>query len=71
MAAMCNCGASWTGLNRCHCGVCHHTFGGLSAFDGHRYYGKCLSPEVFAEKLGVVQNEKGYWTTAIKDTDGD
>lgn len=30
------CGKKWTGLNTSHCGRCHETFTGISAFSAHR-----------------------------------
>lgn len=30
------CGKQWTGLSTSHCGGCHETFTGISAFSAHR-----------------------------------
>lgn len=60
----CKCGATWTGVSRCHCAAegCHNTFGGATSFDAHRdqrgEHGRCKSPE----SLGLVQTEKGIWS---------
>jgi hypothetical protein len=55
--AMCRCGADWTGDNRCHCSLCHITFGGLASFDQHRRGAKCKKPE----SLDLHDNGKGVW----------
>lgn len=51
------CSARWTGTAACHCGACHHTFTGVSAFDAHRRRGECLPPDA----AGLVLNERGRW----------
>ena len=38
------CGARWSGRQKCHCGGCHLTFSGLTAFDKHRVGMRCLAP---------------------------
>lgn len=53
------CLAAWTGVNRCHCTVCHTTFSGLTYFDQHRKNDKCVSPE----SLGLHDNGKGVWVS--------
>lgn len=51
------CEASWTGLTRAHCTVCHATFSTPANFDLHRRYGRCTDP---AER-GLVSNDRGIW----------
>jgi hypothetical protein len=55
-----HCDAEWTGVGRCHHDKkgCHQTFGGVTTFDQHIRYGKCIHPS----KLGLTQNEQGVWT---------
>lgn len=49
---------------QCHCSVCHITFGGVTAFDLHRFEGGCrdISKFGFEEMNGVwrqpMDNEK-------------
>jgi hypothetical protein len=38
------CGGRWSGSLTSHCGVCHHTFGGVAPFDRHRPDGHCVTP---------------------------
>lgn len=38
------CPARWSGLGTAHCGACHISTTGLSAFSAHRRGGKCLLP---------------------------
>lgn len=52
----CECGASWTGEDTCHC-ACHWTFADVAAFDAHRIGGCCLPPG----PLGLVR-VRGRWT---------
>jgi hypothetical protein len=67
----CGCGKSWTGTARCHCGSCHETFTGLSAFEKHRVtvnqsqaLRECAPPA----SVGLVQNDHGYWGSPDSDT---
>lgn len=66
----CRCGAWWTGSGRCHCGGCHETFSGLTAFDRHRTqdgeHGTCWPP---AERgLEVAERPYGLlWRLAGSD----
>ena len=55
------CDSVWSGVNRAHCAAkgCHHTFGGVTAFDNHRRRNKCIHPA----ELGLTQNSKGVWTS--------
>lgn len=43
MTFTCSCGARWGGLRTAHCGRCHSTFTGISAFDAHKP-GECREP---------------------------
>lgn len=43
----CRCGARWSGTATCHCGGCHLTFTGITAFDTHRPGGNCTPPDNF------------------------
>jgi hypothetical protein len=56
------CDETWTGVGRCHCSVCHRTFGGSSGFDQHRSRGQCHDPAA----LGMHPNPQGVW---IRETD--
>lgn len=49
------CDKTWTGRNRCHCRLCHETFGGLKGFDAHRP-GECKDPA----SLGLTEKD-GVW----------
>lgn len=54
------CDKRWGGLNTAHCGACHRTFSGITAFDKHRGGSHardtrhCLDPETT-----VFQREDG------------
>lgn len=61
------CPAEWTGDNRCHCSVCHITWGGLSSFDKHRRGKSCLTPE----SLSLADNGKGVWVSEYRGPDAD
>lgn len=50
------CGRTWTGLSRCHCATCHHSFTSATAFDRHRRAFRCRPP---AEAGLVLRGE--YW----------
>lgn len=58
------CSNGWSGINQCHCSVCHNTFSVLRNFDLHRV-GKrlplsCADPT----DVGLVQNPRGIWKGA-------
>lgn len=57
MASCGGCEATWGGMNTCHCAGCHRTFSGLTSFDKHRHYNKCVDP---AER-NLVIGKRGYW----------
>jgi hypothetical protein len=46
-----------------HCGACHHTLSGISAFDRHRRAGECLSPRA----IGLRADHKGIWRYPAPD----
>ncbi|QDK02130.1 hypothetical protein SEA_MARSHMALLOW_61 [Mycobacterium phage Marshmallow] len=50
------CTKRWGGLNTSHCGACHTTFTGLTAFERHRHKGTCLTPEA----AGLVLTGREY-----------
>ena len=56
------CTNRWTGLNTAHCGNCHETFTGPSAFDKHRDGSHsqstrhCLHPTT----VGLIAAGRGY-----------
>lgn len=56
----CRCGAWWTGAGRAHCGGCHETFSGITAFDLHRSqageHGTCRAPA----DVGLEVAERPY-----------
>lgn len=58
----CGCGASWTGVSRCHCSGCHRTFSGSVLFDRHRSQygerGKCLDLDGFPD----IELRDGIWS---------
>lgn len=55
-----SCGSRWSGQRTSHCGNCHQTFTGLSAFDAHqrRDFGglDCMPPE----QCGLVARETAH-----------
>jgi len=57
------CPNRWGGVNTSHCGGCHETFTGLSAFEAHRQgdHGNdtrhCVSPT----EAGLTMTARGYW----------
>lgn len=59
------CGKRWGGFNTCHCGGCHETFTGITAFDAHRVGGVCSWPV----KVGLVLNARGYWASPAAEVD--
>lgn len=60
------CDAWWSGLNTCHCSVCHHTLTGYTAFDAHRAgsHAKGERHCLTMEESGMVDAGRGYpcWT---------
>lgn len=65
-----SCGAKWSGSSRAHCGGCHTTFSGDSAFDRHRRGDdgrQCLDPDAAGlvpreNRLGgVIWGHPGTW----------
>jgi len=53
-----SCGRWWTGPTRNHCGQCHITTSGLTAFDAHQRGGVCAHPQT----AGLVAREKPWGT---------
>src|SRR5947209_8013500 len=45
MAVCAGCAASWRGMGRAHCRVCHVTFDDLALFDAHRRTVGCVPPQ--------------------------
>lgn len=62
MTFTCSCKASWGGLRTAHCGQCHCTFTGISAFDAHRP-GECREPQACG--MVVVRVTEGEGLTEI------
>ena len=60
----CSCGATWTGLNICHCAAagCHQTFSVERWFKFHRNGSKCADPAT----LKVRDGKDGPFVTAMK-----
>jgi len=62
MHACGRCPNIWGGLNTSHCGACHRSFTGLSAFDKHRDGShsagtrRCVDPET----VGLVNAGRDY-----------
>lgn len=50
------CGRWWTGAERSHCGGCHQTFTGMSAFERHRKGLRCNDPA----SVGLVARFRPY-----------
>lgn len=63
--ASCGCGVTWGGMNTCHCAGCHNTFSGLTAFDHHRHYNKCVDPR----DRNLVVGKRGYWGSPSSDSE--
>jgi len=58
------CDTRWTGLSACHCGACHRTFSGLSAFDIHCVRGRCNDPATLFKRNGEPKPgpvTRRYW----------
>jgi hypothetical protein len=53
------CDNRWSGLARCHCSVCHLTFGGLAPFDAHQINGKCLNVRA---SRNFFESDPGVWS---------
>jgi hypothetical protein len=56
------------GSKQCRCGACDRYFWSVAAFDRHQRLGPdgsvvCRDPLA----LGMVQNERGYWVTMLRD----
>lgn len=49
--------------SQAHCGSCHHTLSGITAFDRHRRGGVCLSPLA----IGLRADHKGVWRFPAPD----
>lgn len=49
--------------SQAHCSACHHTFGGITAFDRHRRGGECLDPLA----IGLRADRKGIWRFPPQD----
>lgn len=60
MSACGGCSATWGGTNTAHCGGCHITTTGVTAFDRHRNQrgerGQCQAPEA----VGLVDAGRAY-----------
>lgn len=59
------CANTWTGLLSCHCGACHVTFTGITAFDAHRVGGVCNDPASLLTKTGeprLIEVTKTHWS---------
>ncbi|WP_442410520.1 FDXHR family putative zinc-binding protein [Mycobacterium sp.] len=68
------CDTRWTGLNTCHCGKCHRTFTGISAFDEHRRNSVCLDPATLPRLALVTKPHWSGWGYPSEDArwaDGD
>lgn len=46
-----------------HCGSCHRTLSGITAFDRHRRAGQCLSPLA----IGLHADPRGIWRFPAPD----
>lgn len=57
------CTHRWTGYNTAHCGACHETFTGISAFDAHRRDGQCAHPTT----VGLTLTQRSYlcWGSGV------
>ena len=65
------CSARWNGKKTAHCGSCHETFSGPSAFDQHRAGGMCVQADpVTMMKYGLALQERaGYEVWGYAGTD--
>lgn len=70
MKATCRgCDATWSGLNICHCSVCHITTSCIKNFDLHRVRDKCVDPATITRKQkgtgelvpALKLNKHGVW----------
>lgn len=65
------CSARWNGKKTAHCGSCHETFSGPSAFDQHRVGGTCVQADAatMLRYLLARQERAGYvvWGCAGAD----
>lgn len=67
------CDARWGGYNTAHCGACHITLTGITAFDAHRAgsHAKGQRHCVDPESVGLVDVGRAYpcWGFPTDDTD--
>lgn len=59
-----------------HCGTCHSTFNGLTAFDTHRKGLKCATiiekPDPYSRDAGFYRSGKNnYWSFGTKIREGE
>lgn len=60
------CGRWWTGRRACHCGGCHATFSGISAFDRHSTVHGCIQD--FGGILVPIPRAWGtMWATPLRE----
>jgi hypothetical protein len=52
------CATRWAGTAVAHCGACHMTTTGISAFSAHRRAGQCLTPA----EAGLTARDRGAYT---------
>jgi hypothetical protein len=53
----CRCGATWVGLDRCHCSRCHQTWDDIRLYDRHQRVRGCLA----GPELGLLATRNGIW----------
>lgn len=65
------CPERWSGRKTSHCGGCHETFSGPSAFDQHRTGGMCVfADETVMFKHGLARQQRaGYVVWGYVQTD--
>jgi hypothetical protein len=60
------CGARWTGQRVSHCGGCHITTSGISAFDAHQTIHGCRNPADVG-LVPVVKEWGTLWTQPVRE----
>lgn len=52
-------------IAQAHCQTCHNTFSGVTLFDAHRSYGRCLDVRRVLVNDEPLVLERGVWGTAL------
>lgn len=70
------CDSRWSGVSRCHCSRCHHTFAGAALFDKHQHLrndvGYCDDPSAMTNSKTGAQlmflDDAGIWSSVEEPT---